>query len=103
MSVLTSQLASRSILLAWVGLTYACIAPALAAENVPNFAPTVATGWLAQDDEFIVPPSGPGPIVSDPAHPYISFYKFPRNPHPTFRVAELSNPILQPWTRDRLR
>jgi hypothetical protein len=79
--------------------------PALAAETAspPNFAPDAATGWLAQDDEFIPPPSGPGPILSDPAHPYISFYKFPRNLHPTFRVADLSNPILQPWTRERLR
>jgi hypothetical protein len=45
---------------------------------VPNFSPDSMTGWLAQDDEFIQPPSGPGPIVSDPAHPYISFYKQPK-------------------------
>jgi hypothetical protein len=70
---------------------------------VPNFAADTTTGWLAQDDEFIAPPSGPGPIVSDPAHPYVSFYKSPRNPHPAFRIADLSNPILQPWTRERLR
>ena len=73
------------------------------ANPVPNFAPTSTTGWLAQDDEFIPPPSGPGPILSDPAHPYISFYKFPANKNPTFRVADLSNPILQPWTRERLK
>ena len=78
--------------------------PALGAEPAPpNFAPSSATGWLAQDDEFIPPPSGPGPIVSDPAHPYISFYKWAQNPHPTFRVADLANPILQPWTRERLQ
>jgi hypothetical protein len=83
----------------------ATLLPALAAEtsSPPNFAPNSATGWLAQDDEFIPPPSGPGPVMSDPAHPYISFYKFPANPRPTFRVADLSNPILQPWTRERLR
>ena len=71
--------------------------------SIPNFAPDTLTGWLAQDDEFIPPPSGPGPVRSDPAHPYVSFYKFPRNPKPTFRVADLSNPILQPWTREELR
>jgi len=76
--------------------------PALAADATPNFAVDSGTGWLAQDDEFIVPSSGPGPIRSDPAHPYISFYKMPRNPHPAFRVADLSNPILQPWTREEL-
>ena len=42
-------------------------------------------------------------MKSDPAHPYISFYKFPTNPHPTFRVADLTNPILQPWARERLK
>jgi len=41
--------------------------------------------------------------VSDPAYPYISFYRFPRNPKPSFRVADLSNPILQPWAREQLR
>jgi hypothetical protein len=76
---------------------------ALAADPAPNFAPTNTTGWLAQDDEFIVPPSGPGPVRSDPAHQYISFYKFRDNPHPVFRVADLGNPILQPWVRERLR
>jgi hypothetical protein len=71
--------------------------------KAPNFAPDDLTGWQLSDDEFIPPPSGPGPVVSDPAHPYISFYRFPRNPRPTFRVADLSNPILQPWVRERLR
>jgi hypothetical protein len=81
------------------------VLPAHAAEpaQVPNFAPDPTTGWLALDDEFIAPPSGPGPIVSDPAHPYLSFYKSPRNPHPAFRIADLTNPTLQPWTRERLR
>ena len=85
-------------------LAGAALTSAHAAETgIPDFAPDPLTGWLAQDDEFIPPASGPGPIVSDPAHPYISFYKFPRNPHPTFRVADLGNPILQDWTRERLR
>jgi len=78
-------------------------APASGAETVPDFAPTSATGWQLSDDEFIAPPSGPGPVRSDPAHPYVSFYRFPTNPHPTFRVADLNNPILQPWARERLR
>ena len=79
--------------------------PAFGAETarVPDFAPNAQTGWLAQDDEFIPPAEGPGPILSDPAHPYISFYKMPRNPRPAFRVADLTNPILQPWTREALR
>src|SRR5258706_2261888 len=83
----------------------AALGPAAFAETAkkPNFAPDDLTGWQLLDDEFIPPPSGPGPVVSDPAHPYVSFYRFPGNPKPTFRVADLSNPILQPWTRERLR
>jgi hypothetical protein len=83
----------------------AALGPAAGAETAehPNFAPDDLTGWQLLDDDFIPPPSGPGPVVSDPAHPYVSFYRFPRNPKPTFRVADLSNPILLPWARERLR
>src|SRR5215813_542957 len=83
----------------------AALGPAAGAETVkkPNFAPDSLTGWQLLDDEFIPPPSGAGPILSDPVHPYLSFYRFPRNPKPSFRVADLSNPILQPWAREHLR
>src|SRR4051812_12364556 len=69
-----------------------------AAQNVaaPNFAPDNTTAWIAQAQEFLPPASGPGPITVDPAHK-------PVPDHPQFRVADLSNPILQPWARDELR
>jgi hypothetical protein len=76
---------------------------ASAADAIPDFSPNADTGWQLSDDEFIPPPMGPGPVTFDPAHPYISFYRFPRNPNPTFRVADLSNPILQPWAREALK
>jgi hypothetical protein len=89
---------------AGVGLGSAFGAETAPAPNVvPNFAPNSATGWLAQDDEFIPPSSGPGPIRSDPAHQYISFYKLRDNPNPMFRAADLSNPILLPWTREQIK
>jgi hypothetical protein len=83
---------------------YAALDAALGAETaaVPNFAPNSFNGWLALDDEFIPPPSGPGPVMSDPARPYVSFYKNRNNSNPMFRVADLSNPILQPWAREQL-
>jgi hypothetical protein len=93
----------------WIFAAVVCVsaapglAPGAEIAKIPNFAPDSLTGWQLSDDEFIPPPSGPGPIASDPAHPYVSFYRFPRNPRPSFRVADLSNPILQPWTRERLR
>ena len=114
MSRLASKLACGSVpmsgglvrsLIASLVCAVAMLCPALGAETakVPNFAPDSLTGWQLTDDEFIPPSSGPGPVVSDPAHPYISFYRFPRNTKPSFRVADLSNPILQPWTREHLR
>src|SRR5579871_1772569 len=57
-------------------------------------------GWFPVSDDFLQPDSGPGPVVSDPAHPY---YSNQSGRQPTDRVADLGNPILQPWVRERLR
>jgi hypothetical protein len=71
---------------------------AVAAEDAsrPNFAPDSSTGWIATGQAFLPPPSGPGPVVDDPAHR-------PKPGVSAFRVADLSNPILQPWAREELR
>jgi hypothetical protein len=56
-------------------------------------------GWLA-DTEFLLPLSGPGPVTFDKAHPYV------RNNtvgQPTFRIGDLTNPILQPWVVARMK
>ena len=66
---------------------------------VPPLSPPGA-GWLEIGDDLLPPPSGPGPVMSDPAHPYHSNIS---GLQPTFRVADLSNPILQPWVAERLR
>jgi hypothetical protein len=88
----------------------AALAPALGADDaersraIPNFAPDVKTGWQLSDDEFLQPENGgPGPVVSDPRYPYISFYRYQANPRPSFRVADLNNIILQPATKEALR
>ncbi len=83
-------------------LAFACavaaLLPAAAAEDrgVPNFAPNSSVGWIAIGQEFFSPPSGPGPVTMDPAH-------MPKPGQSAFRVADLTNPILQPWARDELR
>jgi hypothetical protein len=77
--------------------------PALAAETgpIPNFAPDSVTGWLKPPgDEFIAPPSGPGPVKFDPAHPYVSNAVARQE---TVKIADLTNPILQPWVREQMR
>ncbi len=73
----------------------AAVMPAVAG-STPDFAPDSSIAWVAASQDFIAPPSGPGPVTGDPAHR-------PKPGQPAFRVADLSNPILQPWTRDALR
>ena len=74
-----------------------------AAEH-PDFAPTDKVGWIALSSEFIAPDSGPGPVMDDPAHPYVSNAIAVRTGKlPTFPVGDISNPILQPWAREAVR
>ena len=78
---------------------------ALAADGVkkqviPDFATTDKTRWLLDHtfgvDDLLPPPAGgPGPIISDKAHPYVPNGSGAQS---TYRVADLSNPILLPWT-----
>jgi len=67
------------------------------ADGIPNFA-AVDYGWYEVGDDFLPPDSGPGPIFADPKHPYRSN----QSGDPTYRVADTSNPILQPWVRQSL-
>jgi len=67
---------------------------------IPDFSPTRDTGWIARGPNFLLPPSGPHHVTQDPAYPY----KPPAGGEaPTFRVADLTNPILQPWAREALK
>ena len=80
-------------------------------ENIPDFAPSPDVGWIAYGTDFLSPASGPGPVLSDPKHPFIPDRVEYAAAQPdlkipgasTFRVADLSNPILQPWAREELR
>src|SRR5438046_10464237 len=70
----------------------------------PNFAPNASIGWYAYNRLFIPPASGAGPVTQDPAHPYVPNDEFRvTGRQPTQRVADLNNPILQPWARDVVR
>jgi hypothetical protein len=83
------------------------VGPARAEEGVPNFSRDNRTGWIAGDpngpipigDDYLPQPpgAGPGPVVSDKDHPYIDNRVARRTgEQPNNRVADLSNPILQP-------
>jgi hypothetical protein len=113
MSRVASNAKSRG-LIASVVLATMLIGPAVAADStaVPNFSPDSRTGWIAGvpegetpiGDDFLQPPSGPGPVTFDKAHPFVD-NRLARQSgkQPTNRVADLSNPILQPWAREELR
>src|SRR5258708_10677671 len=57
--------------------------------------------WVKVGDDFIPPASGPRPVTFDKAHPYQ-----PNNDlglQPTYRVADLTNPILKPWAIEQMK
>jgi len=74
-------------------------AAAIAGTNTPDFSLN-GVGWIAIESNFLPPKSGPGPVISDVAHPFV-----PNNTaaQPTFRVADLNNPTLMAWVKDTLR
>jgi hypothetical protein len=70
----------------------------------PDFAPNPSVGWYAYNRLFIPPAEGAGPVQQDPAHPYVSNDEFRvTGKQPTAQLADLNNPILQPWARDVVR
>src|SRR5258708_97551 len=79
------------------------VAQAVAAP-APEFGPNPAVGWVVISNGFLPPDSGAGPILQDPAHPYVGNDEFRRTGRqPTMPFADISNTILQPWTRNELQ
>lgn len=93
--------------------------------SIPDFAPDDHTSWYPDrpdGDNFLPPESGPGPIMQVKDYPYVPnagfttddpelLQKYGRrrtnddfaSTHPTYRIADLSNPILQPWVRQQMQ
>ena len=74
--------------------------PAPAFSTLPDFRPGPDVGWIARGPNFLLPPNGPHHVTQDPAYPY---RPAGGGEAPTFRVADLTNPILQPWAKDELK
>jgi hypothetical protein len=71
---------------------------------VPDFTVDNKSAWLMVGDELLPPPSGPGPVTFDKRYPYVDNAAARRTgTQPTYRVADLSNPILKPWAVDQMR
>lgn len=108
-SMTSAKLASRIAGAALLGLLCAAalrLAPVAAQQRaaVPDLTGSNDTAWFVVNDEFQPPPSGPGPVTFDKRHPYVDNAAARRlGIQPTYRVADLSNPILQPWAREQMR
>jgi len=109
LSLRTKALASTILTASVVGGALCFTAPepgraaAAQAAAIPNFAPDTRTSWFPdrpEGDDFYPPESGPGPVMSDPAHPYVPNGE---GRQPTYRVADLTNPILQPWAKEQMK
>jgi hypothetical protein len=78
--------------------------PARAGDGVPALSGRNIVWDGMGENEFLPPKSGPGPVTSDPAHPYVSNFDARRTgKQPNFRIADVTNPILKPWVVQALR
>jgi hypothetical protein len=98
----SERLLAGSILagLAWAAPT----APAVAQHNAapPDFSSN-QVGWVGVGGggpNFAPVPGRLPPVASDPAHPFVPNGT---SAQPTFRIADLSNPNLKPWVKERMK
>jgi hypothetical protein len=74
---------------------------------IPNFAPDDRTSWYPDrpdGDNFLPPAAGPGPVMSRPGYPYVpNAGRDFASSKPTYRIADLTNPILQPWVVEQMK
>jgi hypothetical protein len=102
MSRSITKLLGTGILAGVLG-TAANAQPAQEHDVVPDFSSNLA-GWVANEQDFVAVPGKLGPVVSDPAHPYINNLLARRiGAQPTFRIADLSNPNIKPWAKEVMK
>jgi hypothetical protein len=99
MSTLTSraQLLSGGII---AGLVGAALTTTAAAQKAPDFSSN-NVGWIAIESDFAqIPGSGPALVRNDPAHPYVVNGT---GGQPSYRIADLTNPNLKAWAKERMK
>ena len=82
----------------------AAVGPGAAQQTAapPDFSSNLA-GWVGLNGGGPFFESVPGrlpPVVSDPAHPFVPNGT---NAQPSFRIADLSDPNLKPWVKERMK
>jgi hypothetical protein len=85
------------------GLLWAMPNPPVKAEQTatrPDFSSHEA-GWISIEGDLIdVPGARAGIVRTDPAHPYVPNGS---GTQPTYRIADVGNPNLKPWVKERMR
>jgi hypothetical protein len=79
-------------------------AGAVAQGAVANFS-SINLPWVAMGQDYLPPPSGPGPITYDKAHPVMArnANQFGAVVTSPMRLADVSNPNLKSWVVDYLK
>ena len=77
-----------------------CAGAALAQNASPPDFSSGNTGWVSIGTDYVAVPGGPPPVTFDPAHRYVPNGS---GEQPTFRVADLNNPLLTQFAKDGLR
>ena len=88
-----------------IALAFTLCAPDLAAAQAKSSVPDLSGQWVRvgrYPESFDPPPSGPGPMTIDPAHPHRRSAT-PGGQSPDGWVADLTNPILKPETVARMK
>ena len=66
--------------------------------------PDFSGGWIGLNGggPFFEPVPGrvPGPVTQDPAHPFVPNGA---RAQPTYRIADLTDPNLKPWVKERMK
>jgi hypothetical protein len=74
------------------------VRPDAPAVSIRDLAPDTLTAWVPDrptGDDYLPPPSGARPVTGVKDHPYVPNGQG----QPTYRVADLTNPILQDWVK----
>jgi len=87
-------------LLAGMAVGFLCIGAAPAQNATPPDFSAGNAGWVSIGTDYVAVPGGPKPVTFDPAHRYVPNGS---GEQPTFRVADLNNPVLTQFAKDGLK
>jgi hypothetical protein len=97
---LTARCLACGVLTALVGGTLTSAVASEQKASPPDFSSNLV-GWIPIGGDFIeVAGSRPALVRNDPAHPYVVNGA---GAQPTYRIADLSNPNIKPWVKERMK